>query len=208
MKVVEAWKLGTEKGDNGLLFLIAKQDRKMRIEVGQGLEGAIPDAYAKRILDDQVSPLFRQGEFARGIEVGVDWISKLIRKEVNLEELAPPPQETPSTSNPNPFFSLWFTATVFTLMAASYMSRKVASLIGLGWYGLGFMLATPLEYPSVGFLLIFFVLSIVLKNMKLPSGRSGSGSYGGGSYRSSSSSSGSFSGGGGSFSGGGSSSSW
>lgn len=61
IKVVENWQLGSKSKDNGVLFLLAMKDRKMRIEVGQGLEGSLPDAYARRILDNQVTPFMRRG---------------------------------------------------------------------------------------------------------------------------------------------------
>lgn len=70
LKVVDAWKLGTAKGDQGALFLIAVNDRKMRIEVGQGLEGDLPDVTAKRILSDRVAPYFRARDYAGGIREG------------------------------------------------------------------------------------------------------------------------------------------
>jgi len=87
MRVVEAWKLGREKEDDGVLVLVAKNDKKMRIEVGYGLEGAIPDAYAKRIVSDIMAPHFRQGDFYGGIDAAIDSIIKL----VDGEQLPPPP---------------------------------------------------------------------------------------------------------------------
>ncbi len=71
IKIVEKWKLGRAKVDNGVLLLISRQERKMRIEVGQGLEGDLPDVYCKRIIEDDMSPFFRQGQAAKGIFVGV-----------------------------------------------------------------------------------------------------------------------------------------
>lgn len=71
IKVFDTWKLGDEKKDNGVLFLIAPTEKKLRIEVGQGLEGNIPDAIAKRIVSDIVVPYFKRGEFDRGVMQGV-----------------------------------------------------------------------------------------------------------------------------------------
>lgn len=68
MRVVEAWKLGHAKEDNGLLLLVAIADRKVRIEVGYGLEGEVPDALAGRIIRNVITPSFRSGDFAGGIE--------------------------------------------------------------------------------------------------------------------------------------------
>lgn len=70
IQIVDKWKLGTEKGDNGVLILVAKDERKIRIEVGQGLEGVIPDITAKRIVSDLMVPFFRQGQFSQGIYAG------------------------------------------------------------------------------------------------------------------------------------------
>lgn len=81
IQITDKWKLGDEKKDNGILFLISAKERAMRIEVGQGLEGAIPDIYAKRIISDQVIPLFRAQRYSSGIVVGVHEIMRLADKE-------------------------------------------------------------------------------------------------------------------------------
>lgn len=71
IQVFDKWKLGGAKTDNGVLFLIAPNEKKMRVEVGRGLEGDIPDAYAKRIVSDIVSPYFKNGEYDMGVTQGV-----------------------------------------------------------------------------------------------------------------------------------------
>ena len=81
LRVVEKWKIGREKVDDGLLVLIAKNDRKMRIEVGYGLEGAVPDLYAKRIISDIISPKFKQGDFFGGLNAGLDSLIGLVDGE-------------------------------------------------------------------------------------------------------------------------------
>jgi uncharacterized protein len=81
IRVVEKWKIGREKSDDGVLLLIAKDDRKLRIEVGYGLEGAIPDLYAKRIISEVISPKFKQGDFYGGIDSGLDKIIGLVDDE-------------------------------------------------------------------------------------------------------------------------------
>jgi uncharacterized protein len=83
IRVVEAWKLGRasvvgKKVDDGVLLLVAKDDRKVRIEVGYGLEGSITDALAKRIISEQIAPRFRAGDFVGGINAGVDKLSGII----------------------------------------------------------------------------------------------------------------------------------
>jgi uncharacterized protein len=74
MRVVETWKLGKKGKDNGVLLLVAQQDRKMRIEVGYGLEGELTDLESGRIIDNVIRPDFQKGDFGPGIEHGVDAI--------------------------------------------------------------------------------------------------------------------------------------
>lgn len=81
IQVTDKWKLGDAKKDNGVLFLIAAQDRKLRIEVGQGLEGAIPDVIASRIIRDVVVPYFRANQFSTGVVAGVHEVLRLADKE-------------------------------------------------------------------------------------------------------------------------------
>ncbi len=72
IRVVDQWKLGREKPDDGVLVLVAKDDRKLRIEVGAWAGGRDPDIYAKRIISDVISPRFKQGDFFGGLDAGVD----------------------------------------------------------------------------------------------------------------------------------------
>lgn len=81
LKVAEEWVLGRENIDDGVLLLVAKDDRKMRIEVGYGLEGAIPDIYAKRIIENDIAPRFREGDFDGGISAAVESLILLIEQE-------------------------------------------------------------------------------------------------------------------------------
>lgn len=81
IRTVEKWKIGREKVDDGVLVLIAKNDRKMRIEVGYGLEGAIPDLYAKRIISEVIGPKFKQGDFYGGLDAGIDKLIGLVDGE-------------------------------------------------------------------------------------------------------------------------------
>lgn len=81
IRVVDAWKLGREKPDDGALLLIAKDDRVMRIEVGRGLEGALTDLVSKRIISDTITPLFRQGDFAGGIAAGIEQMIRVVDGE-------------------------------------------------------------------------------------------------------------------------------
>jgi uncharacterized protein len=81
IRVVDAWKLGREKPDDGALLLIAKDDRSMRIEVGRGLEGALTDLVSKRIIADTIAPRFRQGDYAGGIAAGIDQMIRVVDGE-------------------------------------------------------------------------------------------------------------------------------
>lgn len=81
LRVAETWKLGRADQDDGILILVARDERRIRIEVGYGLEGTVPDALAKRIIDGIMTPRFREGDFAAGIEEAVGALSSLIRGE-------------------------------------------------------------------------------------------------------------------------------
>ncbi|MGG7056007.1 TPM domain-containing protein [Nitrosomonas sp. ANs5] len=81
IRVAENWQLGRKGVDDGILLLIAKQDRSLRIEVGYGLEGALPDATARRIVDEIIVPKFRTGKYAKGIEAGIQGIINVIEGE-------------------------------------------------------------------------------------------------------------------------------
>jgi len=81
MRVVEQWKLGRQKVDDGALLIIAKSDRSLRIEVGYGLEGALNDATSSRIIRDVIVPRFKQDDFYGGISAGVDSIIRVVNGE-------------------------------------------------------------------------------------------------------------------------------
>jgi hypothetical protein len=87
IRVVEAWKLGRAKPDDGALLLIAKDDHALRIEVGRGLEGALTDAMSNRIIEDTMVPLLRQGQFATAVNAGVDQMLRVIDGEVPVRRL-------------------------------------------------------------------------------------------------------------------------
>ncbi len=81
IRVVDEWKIGREDIDDGILVLVAKDDRKMRIEVGYGLEGAVTDLYAKRIISETMTPQFKQGDFAGGLDAATNQLMGLIEGE-------------------------------------------------------------------------------------------------------------------------------
>ncbi|MGA7995182.1 MAG: YgcG family protein, partial [Bradyrhizobium sp.] len=97
IRVAEAWKIGRKKIDDGALLVVAKNDRKLRIEVGYGLEGALNDVTAKRIIDEIITPKFRSGDFVGGISEGVDRIIGVI----DGEPLPAPPPAAPRHTEPD-----------------------------------------------------------------------------------------------------------
>jgi len=86
LKVAEAWKLGKKEKDNGVLFLIVVDDRKMRIEVGHGLEGILTDAHSSRIIRNELTPNFRKSDYDTGITAAIDAIIKSIGGEYSAED--------------------------------------------------------------------------------------------------------------------------
>jgi uncharacterized protein len=85
IKVADKWKLGSAAKDDGVLLLIAKAERKIRIEVGQGREGDLPDAYARRIIDDKMTPMFRAGKVSEGVANAVLEIARRTDPKVDLQ---------------------------------------------------------------------------------------------------------------------------
>ncbi len=101
VRAFEQWRLGREQVDDGILFLVAKDDRRLRIEVGYGLEGAVPDLLAGRIIREQVAPRFQQGDFAGGVEAGVSSLVSLVDGEA-----LPPPQAAAESSGGEDIFGI------------------------------------------------------------------------------------------------------
>ncbi len=81
LRVAEQWKLGRADADDGLLLLVAKQDRALRIEVGYGLEGVINDATARRVISEYITPKFRDGDYFGGISAGIERLIALVDGE-------------------------------------------------------------------------------------------------------------------------------
>lgn len=99
IRVVEQWKLGRKGKDDGLLLLVAKNDRVVRIEVGYGLEGVIPDAIARRVIDENITPLFKRGDFFGGIKAGVLRLAGLIEAQAaGTEAAVSAPIKTPDSA--------------------------------------------------------------------------------------------------------------
>ncbi|MFN3629782.1 MAG: TPM domain-containing protein [Casimicrobiaceae bacterium] len=81
LRVAEAWKIGRAGQDNGIVIILAMQERKVRIEVGRGWEGALPDVEAKRIIREVMAPFFKQNQFAQGLSAAVDKIELAVARE-------------------------------------------------------------------------------------------------------------------------------
>jgi uncharacterized protein len=109
LAVAEAWKLGAADTDKGLLLLVAPRERKVRIEVGQGLEGDLPDAYAKRIIEDVMLPEFRSGDYDRGVLLGVQevirYVDPLFLKGQSSQIL--PKEAQKNKEFPSLFYLVW-----------------------------------------------------------------------------------------------------
>lgn len=88
-RVFEKWKLGDTQRDDGILILVALEDRRMRIEVGQGLEGTVPDVLAGRIIDQDMKPRFQRNDYAGGLEAAISHIGALVRGDVEPPEASP-----------------------------------------------------------------------------------------------------------------------
>jgi uncharacterized protein len=113
MAVAQQWKLGRKKEDRALLFLIAPKERKMRFEVGYGLEGDITDAYSRRVLDNVVKPYFQTGDYAQGILAGLAAVSEKVPLGLKEGE-APAPRK--SGGGRSVLFSFLFFAAIFFIL--------------------------------------------------------------------------------------------
>lgn len=195
IRLAEAWKIGRRGADNGVIVIVAKDDRRMRIEVGYGLEGALPDAVASRIVNERMAPAFRQGDFFGGLQAAVGAIDQALGGG-GIADATPPPQAQ-GTGGAQPDWIQW----LFMLAMGAGVLRAIFGLLGSlaaaaigGW--LGFMV-----FGSLGFGIGAAVLVFLLSFVSLASGGRGGG-FGGGM------SGGGFSGGGGGFGGGGASGRW
>lgn len=215
IRVGEAWKLGRKGVDDGVLFLIAKNDRKLQILTGPGVQGVLTDAMSKRIIAEIVAPKFRAGDFAGGIEQGVDKIIAVLQGEA----LPPPQKKRVAVKNTNYEGFL-----VLGVIAALFVGPLLRSLLGR-FLGAGatagvtgaaaWWIAGGLLFPIVAAVIVFLVV-LMMGAINFSNGRRSNGGWSSGGWSSGGSSGGSwsggssdsFSGGGGSFDGGGASGDW
>jgi uncharacterized protein len=214
LRVAEAWKIGRKKIDDGAILVVAKDDRKLRIEVGYGLEGALTDVTAKRIIDEVITPKFRNGDFGGGISDGVYRILRVIDGEPLPAPARRQQQNTGLLSNIDPLNPFLIVAVIVVGgIFRGIFGRLLGSLATGGLVaGLFWFIASSLALSAITGVIAFLVTMFC--DAMTSSGGTGRGggwvSSGGGGYSggSSSSDSGGFSGGGGSFGGGGASGSW
>jgi uncharacterized protein len=214
VRVEEAWKLGRKGVDDSVLLVVAKDDRRLKFEVGYGLEGVLPDAIAKRIIDNDIVPRFREGDFYGGIRAGMDRVMRVVEGE----QLPPPAAHgvsRQSTFHPEWLFALFiFVAIGGSVLRAIFGRVPGAGIVGavagfVGWALIGSLVIGVIAA------LIGFALTLFNDGRSWTPGRWGSGGYGGGwggggwsGGGFSGGGGGGFSGGGGSSGGGGASGSW
>ena len=216
-RVATSWKLGQKGTDNGALLLVAIKDRKVRIEVGYGLEGALTDARSAQIIRNEIVPKFRAGDFAGGISAGVDAILKTIEGTYTAPERPPGPAQMDDRLGS---VLLAVIIGVFIGLALSRVHRFVGTVVG---GGISFLAAPWLAPALVAGLASLALVSLFGALSQGPTGRSRRGMFPGddwisyssrggvwcqGGFGGSFGGSGGFSGGGGDFGGGGASGDW
>ena len=211
IKVAEAWRIGQEKIDNGVILLIAKQERKARIEVGRGLEGKLTDLVSGRIIRGEISPRFKAGDIDGGFRVGVAAIMAVVKGEYK----ATPRDLGHGKRSAHPAFTLFIFLAVACIFLGS-ISRILGGVAGaVGLPIIGFLL-----FPGLALLLLAglgvggFLIGLFLTFLFGGGGRGGGG-FGGGPFMwggfgggGGFGDGGGFSGGGGGFGGGGASGDW
>jgi uncharacterized protein len=230
IRVAEAWKIGQKGFDNGAILLIARDDHKLRIEVGYGLEGVLPDAIANRIINEVIVPRFRAGDYSGGIEAGIDAAMKVTRGEnlpvTNVKKRPPPAMGVAGGALfMAALLALVIGITQRTVLGGAFSGATAATIVGLiGTLSLGLSIfaITVLLGAVLGGLSSFYATQSWGRawNVKgrrhddysprdalrggFCGGGFGGGGFGGGGFGDS----GGFSGGGGGFGGGGASGSW
>lgn len=200
IRVVDQWRLGRKGVDDGLLLLVAKNDRTLRIEVGYGLEGVVPDAVANRVINEIIVPRFRDGDFVGGIQAGVDRLMRIIDGEP-LPPPKPQAQDESPVGNALPILVFAF------FMISGVLNRALGRLFGAtvtgGIMGVLFMLIVGSVAAAFGIALLAFVIALFTGGAIGVGGLHGMGRGGFGGGRG-----GGFGGGGGGFGGGGASGRW
>jgi uncharacterized protein len=222
IRVAEAWKIGRSRVDDGAILVVAKNDRRLRVEVGRGLEGVIPDAIAKRVVSDVIAPRFKANDFYGGVSAGADALIKLIDGEP-----LPAPPEVSGTFDRAIDFHLISILVIALLVSEAIFKRLFGRVVGatiaggivgvIVWIVAGVLVFAVLG-GMAGFLVALFVegAGAARRGGWSSRGRGGSrsssdwsgGGWSGGGWSGGGGDSGGFSGGGGDFGGSGASGSW
>jgi len=205
IRAADAWKIGRKGVDDGVLIVVAKSDRAMRLEVGYGLEGAVPDATARRLIDEVFVPYFREGKYYEGLDAGIDRLIKVIDGEP-----LPEPKASGSgrdTGSMESYFVLFIVAALAIggLLRRALGRLPAALVVGAGIGFLAwFIIASILAALLAG--MVAFLMTVFGGMMpgRIGGGGLGGGGFGGGGFGGG----GGFSGGGGGFGGGGASGRW
>ena len=210
MRVAEAWQLGSAERDNGLLMAIAVNDRRMQILTGYGLEGVMPDIITSRIINQHITPYFKQDRYAEGIASGIGQIQAILNQDPEIAAQAAQElqQRQQQALHEQQAREKTMMTALFILVAgvlASYivgrrLSASTAAVAGLvaGLVNGAGLITSLLLAGGIFVLLISSIAQLVLQMFLSGGGRGGGGGFGGGGYR----------GGGGGFGGGGASGSW
>jgi uncharacterized protein len=216
IKVADQWRIGQKNKDNGVILVVAKQERKIRLEVGRGLEGRLTDLLAGRIVDLSLKPNFKRGDFDAGFKAGITSIIDAVRGEFKAEG-GPPLQKR----GPLPSFMTFFVILGMAILVLGGLSRIFGGVVGA--VGLPMVMRALIPFGLFGvvlFGLLGLAIGLLLPSLFSLGGLSRKGGfwtgggfpYGGGGWSSggwgSGDSGGGFSGGGGSFGGGGASGDW
>ena len=212
MRVAEQWQLGTAKRDNGLLMVIAINDRKIQILTGYGLEGVLPDIVAGRIIRNEITPYFKQAEYAQGIQSGLNEIERILNLDPGIAQQAAQElqeQQAQALHEQHARSQFWTYALIIIVVGA-FASMKVGKRLSAATAGVAGVVAglvsgvgvltSLLVGAGIFLLLVTSLAQLILQILASGSGRgSGGGGFGGG---------GGYRGGGGGFGGGGASGSW
>jgi len=215
MRVAEQWKLGSAKQDNGLLIAVAVNDHKIHIATGYGLEGVLPDIVVNRIIRNQITPYFKQGQYAQGLQAGVNEIERILNLDPEIakqaadelkERQAQAVQEQETKDRTLTTALIILVVGIFaSFIIGNRLSASVAGVTAFAAgliYGSGIVMSLIMGF-GIFFLLITSFAQLIFQMFLSGGGRGGGGSSGGGFGGG-----GGYSGGGGGFGGGGASGSW
>lgn len=210
MAVANRFGLGRDGVDDGVLMLVAINDKELFIATGYGVEGVLPDGAIKRIIREDIAPSFRTGAYAQGLSAGIARIDERLRADP--ETLAKTDKAIAEQENPVDIIGLFVPALIVGLFLGQILGRLIGASIGAGGFAVAALTMGASLFGVVvgGVVLWLFLLFFSHRGVALPSGsyRSGSHRIGGGGFGSGSMGGGGFSGGGGSFGGGGAGGSW